>query len=145
MFGLTSCFLLSRNKNTENAFSKENVFLGLLQITFVVTAFSFYQKWDSWFQLKTLKMRFYCFQFLVRLGKYFHWKWKQKSNQTHFHHHFLFLVKMKTENNQTKHSFNYHHSSLRSVIERFFGVCETRWTILQCMTNFIVETHIIII
>jgi len=98
--GLTSCFLFSRNKNTENAFSKENIFLDLLKITFIVNAFSFYPKWDSWFQLKT---RFNCFQFLVRFRKYFHWKWKEKSNQTHFHHHFLFPVKMKIENNQTKH------------------------------------------
>ena len=44
MFGLISCFLLSRNKNTENAFSKGNVFLDLLKITFFVTAFSFYPK-----------------------------------------------------------------------------------------------------
>jgi len=99
MFGFTSCFLLSRNKNTENAFSKENVFLDFLKITLFVIAFLFYPKWDFWFQLKT---RFYCFQFLVRLRKYFHWKCLQKSNQTHFHHHFLFPMRMKTENNQIK-------------------------------------------
>jgi len=44
MFDLTSHFLLSRNKNTENAFSKENVFLDLLKITFFATTFSFYPK-----------------------------------------------------------------------------------------------------
>jgi len=44
MFGLTSCFLLSRNKNTENTFIKENVFLDLLKITFLAPAFSFYPK-----------------------------------------------------------------------------------------------------
>jgi len=44
MFGLTSCFLLSRNKNTENVFSKENVFLDLLKILFLVPLFSFYPK-----------------------------------------------------------------------------------------------------
>jgi len=44
IFGLISCFLLSRNKNTENVFSKGNVFLDLLKITFLVTAFSFYPK-----------------------------------------------------------------------------------------------------
>ena len=69
MFGLTFCFLLSRNKNTENAFSTGNVFLDLLKITFLATAFSFYPKWGFWFQLK---MRFYYFPFLVRLEKYFH-------------------------------------------------------------------------
>jgi len=42
MFGLTSYFLLSRNKNIENAFLKGNVFLDLFKITFFVTAFSFY-------------------------------------------------------------------------------------------------------
>ena len=41
MFGLTYCFLLSRNKNIENAFLKGNVFLDLLKITFLDTAFSF--------------------------------------------------------------------------------------------------------
>jgi len=44
MFGLTSCFLLSRNKNTENAFSKGNIFLDLFKITFLAMAFSFYPK-----------------------------------------------------------------------------------------------------
>jgi len=42
MLGLISCFLLSRNKNIENVFSKGNVFLDLLKITFFVTVFSFY-------------------------------------------------------------------------------------------------------
>ena len=106
MFGLTFCFLLSRNKNTKNMFSNENIFLDLLKITFLVTTFSFYPKWGSWFKLKT---RFYCFQFFVRFGKYFQWKWKHKSNQTHFHRHFSFLVKMKTENNQTKHPLKGSH------------------------------------
>jgi len=36
--------LLSKNKNTENAFSKGNVFLDLLKSTFLATAFSFYPK-----------------------------------------------------------------------------------------------------
>jgi len=107
MFGLTFCFLLSRNKNTENAFSKGNVFLDLLKITFLATAFSFYPKLGSWFQLKT---RFYYFQFLVRLKKYFHWKCFQTSNQMHFHHHFLFPVKIKTKNSQTKDPFSYSKS-----------------------------------
>jgi len=119
MFGLTSCFLLSRNKNIENAFLKGNVFLDLVKITLVVTAFSFYPKWDSWFQLKIVKTRFYSFQFLVRLGKYFHWKCFQKSNQTHFHHHFLFPVKMKTENNQIKHLLIYLYCSVPSVFHYF--------------------------
>jgi len=44
MFDLTSCFLFSRNKNTENAFSKGNVFLNLLKITFLAIAFSFDRK-----------------------------------------------------------------------------------------------------
>jgi len=33
---MTSYFLLSRNKNTENIFLKENIFLDLLKITFLV-------------------------------------------------------------------------------------------------------------
>jgi hypothetical protein len=41
--------------------------------------------------------------------------------------------------------FNYHHSSLRSVIERTFGVCKARWRILQNMTNFKPQTQISII
>jgi len=32
MFGFTFCFLFSRNKNTENVFSKENILLDLLKI-----------------------------------------------------------------------------------------------------------------
>jgi len=44
MFSLTFYFLFSRNKNTENVFSKENLFLDLLKITFLVTAFLFYPK-----------------------------------------------------------------------------------------------------
>jgi len=44
MFGLTSYFLLSRNKNIENSFSKGNVFLYLFKITFLATAFSFNPK-----------------------------------------------------------------------------------------------------
>jgi len=86
------------------------VFLELLKITFLTTAFSFYPKWGSCFQLKILKMRFYCFYFLVRLEKYFHWKCFQKSNQMHFHHHFLISVKMKTGNNQTKHPLSFFFS-----------------------------------
>jgi len=43
MFGLTSCFLLSRNKNTENMFSKENVFLDLLKIHSLSVRFHFTQ------------------------------------------------------------------------------------------------------
>ena len=79
------------------------VFLNLLKITFIATAISFYPKWGFCFQLKTLKMIFYYFHFLIVSYFYFHWKCFQKSNQIHFHHHFLFSVKMKTENNQTKH------------------------------------------
>jgi len=44
MFGLTSYYLLSRNKNTENTFSKGNVFLDLFKITLLATAFLFYPK-----------------------------------------------------------------------------------------------------
>ena len=53
MFYLTYYFLLSRNKNTENVFSNENVFLDL-------------------FKLVSTEKKFYCFQFVVRLEKYFH-------------------------------------------------------------------------
>ena len=103
MFGLTSCFLLSRNKNTENAFSKENLFLDLLKITFWHRVLILPKKWGSWFKLKT---RFYYFESLIRFGKYFQWEWKQKSNQTYSHHHFLFSMRMKTENIQTKYPLN---------------------------------------
>jgi len=44
MFDLTSCFPLSRNKNTKNVFSKGKVFLDFLKITFLATTFSFYPK-----------------------------------------------------------------------------------------------------
>jgi len=44
MFDLTSWFLLSINKNTENVFSKGSVFLDLLKIAFLATVFSFYPK-----------------------------------------------------------------------------------------------------
>ena len=37
--------------------------------------------------------------------------------------------------------FNYYHSSLRSAIERTFGVCTTRWRILQNMPNFKLKTQ----
>ena len=76
-------FLLSTFRET----CEGNVFLDLLKIIFLDTAFSFYPKWGSCFQLKT---RFYYFHFLVHLEKYFYWKYFQKSNKTHFHHHFLF-------------------------------------------------------
>jgi hypothetical protein len=41
--------------------------------------------------------------------------------------------------------FNYHHSSLRSVIERTFGVAKARWKILQEMPNFKLQTQMAII
>jgi len=81
--------------------------------------FSFYPKWGFWFQLKT---RFYYFQFLVHLRKYFHWKWKQKSNQTYFHHHFLFSVKMKTKNSQTKYPLNFSMESVLCIFKHFLWV-----------------------
>ena len=57
MFSLTSCFLFSWNKNTENLWYIDFlsfVFLDLLKITFIVTTISFYPKWDFCSQLKTL-------------------------------------------------------------------------------------------
>ena len=73
MFGLTSCFLLSRNKNTENMFSKENVFLDLLKIHSLSVRFHFTQneipdlnskhwKWDFiffsfWFIWKNISLK----------------------------------------------------------------------------------------
>jgi len=41
MFSLTSCFLLSRNKNTENVFSKGNVFLDFLKLNSLPPCFHF--------------------------------------------------------------------------------------------------------
>ncbi|XP_061342504.1 uncharacterized protein LOC133288704 [Gastrolobium bilobum] len=42
-------------------------------------------------------------------------------------------------------AFNYYHSSLRSIIERTFGVCKARWRILQNMTNYELKTQFAII
>ncbi|XP_073037105.1 uncharacterized protein [Primulina eburnea] len=41
--------------------------------------------------------------------------------------------------------FNYHHSSLRTVIERTFGVCKARWKVLQNMPTFCLDTQFKII
>jgi len=41
MFGLISCFLFLRNKNTQNIFKKK-LFLYSLKITFIINTFSFY-------------------------------------------------------------------------------------------------------
>ncbi|XP_039126601.1 uncharacterized protein LOC120262701 [Dioscorea cayenensis subsp. rotundata] len=41
--------------------------------------------------------------------------------------------------------FNYHHSSLRSVIERTFGVCKAKWRILQNMTKYSLKVQFQII
>ncbi|XP_050890306.1 uncharacterized protein LOC127095696 [Lathyrus oleraceus] len=41
--------------------------------------------------------------------------------------------------------FNYYHSSLRSVIERTFGVVKARWKVLQEMPNFKLQTQMAII
>ena len=79
------------------------IFRFALKLQSLLSYFHFTPKWGSCFQLKTLKMRFYCFHFLVVSCFHFYWKCFQKSNQTHFHHHFLFSVKIKTENSQTKH------------------------------------------
>ncbi|XP_058769575.1 protein ALP1-like [Vicia villosa] len=42
-------------------------------------------------------------------------------------------------------TFNYYHSSLRSVIERTFGVVKARWKVLQEMPNFKLQTQMAII
>ncbi|KAJ0599516.1 putative harbinger transposase-derived nuclease domain-containing protein [Helianthus annuus] len=45
-----------------------------------------------------------------------------------------------------KEIFNYHHSSLRNVIERTFGVWKARWEILQHMhVNYTYETQVKIV
>ncbi|XP_035841695.1 putative nuclease HARBI1 isoform X4 [Helianthus annuus] len=45
-----------------------------------------------------------------------------------------------------KEIFNYHHSSLRNVIERTFGVWKARWEILQHMhINYTYETQVKIV
>ncbi|XP_073133725.1 uncharacterized protein [Henckelia pumila] len=41
--------------------------------------------------------------------------------------------------------FNYHHSSLRTIIERTFGVCKARWKVLQNMPTFSMDTQFKII
>ena len=41
--------------------------------------------------------------------------------------------------------FNFYHFSLRSVIERAFGVYKARWRILKNMTHFKLETQMSII
>ncbi|CAL5188458.1 unnamed protein product [Lathyrus oleraceus] len=42
-------------------------------------------------------------------------------------------------------NFNYYHYSLRSVIERTFGVVKSRWKVLQEMPNFKLQTQMAII
>ena len=37
--------------------------------------------------------------------------------------------------------FNYYHSSLRSTIERAFGLCKARWKILGNMSPFALKTQ----
>jgi hypothetical protein len=37
--------------------------------------------------------------------------------------------------------FNYHHSSLRNVVEREFGVLKSRWHILQGVPYYAREKH----
>ncbi|XP_071700423.1 uncharacterized protein [Rutidosis leptorrhynchoides] len=45
-----------------------------------------------------------------------------------------------------KETFNYHHSSLRNVIERTFGVWKARWAILKDMhVNYSYETQVNIV
>jgi len=39
--------------------------------------------------------------------------------------------------------FNFHRSSLRSIIERTFGVCKAKWRIFHRMTSFKLETQIL--
>ena len=68
MFGFTSYFLFLKNKNIDNAFSRENIFLNLFKITFIAISLIFILSKMK----KTLKMIFYYFQFLVHLRKYFH-------------------------------------------------------------------------
>ncbi|XP_030936489.1 protein ALP1-like [Quercus lobata] len=42
---------------------------------------------------------------------------------------------------RSEERFNYLHSSLRSVIERTFGVWKNRWKILRCMPGFSIRTQ----
>ena len=90
-------FCFQKIKNTENAFSKGNVFLDFLKITFLATTFSFYPKWGSRFHRKHWKWDFIVSHFwfvwknIFTENKnrnsikhifitllYFQWKWKQK-------------------------------------------------------------------
>jgi len=106
------------------------VFLGLLKIS---TKFLFHS--NPYFQLKTLKTRFYYFYFLVVFCFYFYWKYFQIFNQTHFYHHFLFSVKIKTENNKTKHHLKFLNSW---ILRKRHGRCvllmweELVWSIWSC-------------
>jgi len=62
MFNFTSYFLFSGNKNTENKFSKGNIFLDLLKITFLSLCFYFIQH-EVLISNENIKTRFYCFLF----------------------------------------------------------------------------------
>ena len=73
MFSLTSCFLLSRNKNTENAFSKGNIFLDLLKIAFIATAFS----------IENIENKILLFPVFDSFGKIFSLKMKNRNPTKH--------------------------------------------------------------
>ncbi|KAK3198504.1 hypothetical protein Dsin_021919 [Dipteronia sinensis] len=45
----------------------------------------------------------------------------------------------------SRETFNYVHSSLRSVIERCFGVWKARWRILQHMSNYKFDKQVVIV
>ena len=45
----------------------------------------------------------------------------------------------------SQETFNYVHSSLRSVIERSFGVWKARWKILHHMPNYKFDKQVVIV
>ena len=98
MFGLTSCFLLSRNKNIEMRFQKEMYFYICLKLHSLPPRFHFIQNEVPSFNWKHWKRDFIIFSFWFVWENiftenvfknptkhisitifYFQWKWKQKT------------------------------------------------------------------
>jgi len=106
MFGLTTCFLFSRNKNTENAFSKENVFLDLLKITFLPRIFIL-PKMRFLVSTENTENEILLFPVFGSFGKIFSLKMKTEIQSNTFTS--PFFISSENENrkqaNQTPHNF----------------------------------------